>query len=78
MGCFMKNAIPANVLAAEGYIVEIGGKFDSEYGSFMAAVKAGLELRNKYSQAQVKVYDANELTRTPDELSEPAEAEAAS
>jgi hypothetical protein len=78
MGCFMKNAIPANVLAAEGYIVELGGKFDSEYGTFMAAVKAGLELKNKYSQAQVKVYDANERPRSPAELSELLEMEAAS
>jgi hypothetical protein len=78
MGCFMKNAILTNALPAEGYIVELGGKFDSEYGTFMAAVKAGLELKNKYSQAQVKVYDANERTRSPAELSEPSETEAAS
>lgn len=77
-GGFMKNSIPTNVLPSEGYVVEIGGKFDSEYGTFMAAVKAGLELKNKNSQAQVKVYDANEQTRTPDERSEPAETEAAS
>lgn len=74
----MKNPVLTDARPSEGYVVEIGGKFDSEYGTFMAAVKAGLELRNKYSQAQVKVYDANEQTRTPDELSEPAEAEAAS
>lgn len=70
-GGFMKNSIPTNVLASEGYVVEIGGKFDSEYGTFMAAVKAGLELKNKNSQAQVKVYDANE--RMHAELSEPVE-----
>jgi hypothetical protein len=65
----MKNAILTNVPASEGYVVEIGGKFDSEYGSITAALKAGLELKNKDSHAQVKVYDANE--RTPAELSEP-------
>lgn len=74
----MKNPVLTDVRPSEGYVVEIGGKFDSEYGTFMAAVKAGLELRNKYSQDQVKVYDANELTRTPDELSEPADTESAS
>jgi hypothetical protein len=68
MGCFMKNAILTNALPAEGYIVELGGKFDSEYASITAALKAGLELKNKDSQAQVKVYDANE--RSPAELSE--------
>jgi hypothetical protein len=63
----MKNAILTNALPAEGYIVELGGKFDSEYGSITAALKAGLELKNKDSQAQVKVYDVSERTPTPAE-----------
>jgi len=48
------------MVTREGYIVEVGGKFDSEYGSITAALKAGLQLKNKSSQAQVKVYDTNE------------------
>ena len=40
----MKNIIPTNVLPREGYIVEIDGKFESEYGTLMGALKAGLEL----------------------------------
>ncbi len=46
----------------EGFVVEIDGKFDSEYGTFMGALRAGLELRQKYPQSQVKVHDANEQT----------------
>jgi hypothetical protein len=56
----MQNPIPDNAHPCEGYIIEVGGKFDSEYGTFMAALKAGLELKNKSSQAQVKVYDTKE------------------
>jgi hypothetical protein len=70
MGCFMKNAILTNALPAEGYIVELGGQFNSEYGSFTGALKAGLELKNKDSHAQVKVYDASERVPTPAEQSE--------
>jgi hypothetical protein len=43
----------------EGYVVEIDGKFESEYGTFTGALKAGLELRQKFPQSQVKVHDAN-------------------
>ena len=56
----MQKPIPAIGHPSEGYIVEVGGKFDSEYGSITAALKAGLQLKNKCSQAQVKVYDTNE------------------
>jgi hypothetical protein len=43
----------------EGYVLEIDGKFESEYGTFTGALKAGLELRQKFPQSQVKVHDAN-------------------
>jgi hypothetical protein len=60
MGDLMPNPVQDNGHAREGYIVEVGGKFDSEYGSITAALKAGLQLKNKSAQAQVKVYDTNE------------------
>jgi hypothetical protein len=41
-------------------------------------MKAGLELKTKYPQIQVKVYDAKERTRTPVELSEQSDKKAAS
>jgi hypothetical protein len=46
----------------ESYVLEIDGKLVSEYGTFTGAVKAGLELRQKYPQSQVKVHDANNQT----------------
>jgi hypothetical protein len=54
----------ANVLPTEGYVLEIDGKFKSEYETSDAAMKAGLELKNKYPYLQVIVYDAKERTRT--------------
>jgi hypothetical protein len=56
----MRNPVQNNSHAREGYIVEVGGKFDSEYGTITAALKAGLELKNRSSEVQVKVYDSKE------------------
>ena len=63
----------ANVLPTEGYVLEVDGKFKSEYESSEVALKAGLELKKKYPHIQVRVYDAKERTRTPVELSEQSE-----
>jgi hypothetical protein len=63
----------ANVLPIEGYVLEVDGKFKSEYESSEVALKAGLELKKKYPHIQVKVYDAKERTRTPVEFSEQSE-----
>jgi hypothetical protein len=60
----------ANLRPTEGYILEVDGKFKSEYENSAAAMKVGLELKKKYPQIQVRVYDAKERTRTPVELSE--------
>jgi hypothetical protein len=68
----------ANVLPIEGYVLEVDGKFKSEYESSVAAMKVGLELKTKYPQIQVKVYDAKERTRTVIELSEQPGKKAAS
>jgi hypothetical protein len=62
--------LPANLRPTEGYILEIDGKFKSEYENSEAALKVGLELKKKYPHIQVKVYDAKERTWTPVELSE--------
>ena len=56
----MQNPVPSAVLPAEGYVVEIAGTFNAVYGSFTAALQAGLELKHKDSHAQVKIYDAKE------------------
>jgi hypothetical protein len=58
----------ANILPTEDYVLEIDGKFKSQYETLAEATKAGLELKQKYPQIQVKVYDATARTRTPVEL----------
>jgi hypothetical protein len=63
----------ANVLPTAGYVLEIDGKFKSDHGTVEAATKAGLELKTKYPQIQVKIYDASARTRTPVKLAEKAE-----
>ena len=55
---------PANVLPSEGYVLEIDGKFKSEYRTSETAMKAGLELKKKYPQIQINIYGAKERTRT--------------
>jgi len=62
--------LSANVLPTEGYVLEVDGKFKSEYESSEAAMKAGLELKKKYPHIQVSVYDAKERMRTLVELPE--------
>ena len=56
----MENHILTNVLPCDGYIVEIDGKFESEYGTLMGALRAGLELKKKFPHSQVKVHDTDE------------------
>jgi hypothetical protein len=58
----------------EGYFLEIDGKFESEYGTITGALKAGLELRQKYPQSQVKVHDANEQTPADEQSDKKAAA----
>ena len=58
----------ANILPSAGYVLEIDGKFKTEYVTSEEAIKAGLELKKKYPQIQVKVYDAKNRTRTAVEL----------
>ncbi len=64
----------ANILPSEGFVLEVDGKFKSEYETSEQAMKAGSELKKKYPQIQVKIYDAKARTRTPVELSEKSEA----
>jgi hypothetical protein len=54
----------ANVLPTEGYVLEIDGKFKSEYQSSDDAMKAGLELKKKFPYIQVIVFGAKDRTRT--------------
>ena len=64
----------ANVRPTAGYVLEIDGKFKSQYETSDEAMKAGLELKKKFPHVQVKLYDAKARTRTPVELTEKSAA----
>ena len=67
--------LSANRIPSEGYVLEIDGKFKTEFETSEAAMKAALELKKKYPPIQVNVYDAKERTRI---LVEPTEKSAVS
>jgi hypothetical protein len=61
---------PAGTIPSKGYVLEIDGKFKSEFETSEAAMKSALQLKKKYPQIQVNVYDAKERARTLVELTE--------
>lgn len=60
----------ANTIPSEGYVLEVDGKFKSEFDTAEAAMKSALELKKKYPQIQINVYDAKGHLRTLVELTE--------
>lgn len=52
----------ADARPSEGFVLEIDGQFESEYGSLMGALKAGFELRQQFPHSQIKLHEANERT----------------
>jgi hypothetical protein len=54
----------ANTIPSKGYVLEIDGKFKSEFETSDAGMKSALDLKKKYPQIQVNVYDAKEHART--------------
>ena len=60
----------ASTIPSEGYVLEIDGKLKSEFQTSEAAMKSGLELKKKYPQIQINVYDAKERARTLVDLTE--------
>jgi predicted SpoU family rRNA methylase len=54
----MQTVVEKNVLRPESYVVEIDGKIRSAYGIFVEALKAGLELKQKFPHSRIKVHDA--------------------
>jgi hypothetical protein len=59
-----------NLTPTDGYVLEIDGKYKTEYQTLEDALKGGLELKKKFPFLQVYVYDAKERTRTLVSLSE--------
>jgi hypothetical protein len=56
----MNTVVENNVLPPESYVVEIDGKIRSVYGIFVEALKAGMELKQKFPRSHIKVHDAIE------------------
>ncbi|HET7384099.1 MAG TPA: hypothetical protein VFJ59_16110 [Pseudolabrys sp.] len=56
----MKTVIENNFLRPESYVVEIDGKIRSVYGIFIEALKAGMELKQKFPHSDIKVHDVDE------------------
>ena len=60
----------ANTIPSKGYVLEIDGKFKAEFETSDAAMTSALDLKKKYPQIKVNVYDAKEHARTPVDLAE--------
>ena len=60
----------ANTIPSEGYVLEVDGKFKSEFDTSDAAMTLALELKKRYPQIRVNVYDAKEHARTSVEITE--------
>jgi hypothetical protein len=58
----------ANTIPSKGYVLEVDGKFKSEFETSEAAMKSALDLKKKYPQIQVNVYDAKAQARILVEL----------
>jgi hypothetical protein len=56
----MKTVIENSLVPPEHYVVEIDGKIRSVYEIFIEALKAGMELKQKFPHSQIKVHDVDE------------------
>jgi GrpB-like predicted nucleotidyltransferase (UPF0157 family) len=45
----------------EAYVLEVDGKVMSEHQTFVDALKAGFEIRQKFLHRQIKVQDVDEM-----------------
>ena len=60
----MPRNLQANVRPTEGYGLEVDGKIKSQYATIEVAEKVGSELKRKYPHLQIRIFDAQEQTRT--------------
>lgn len=44
----------------ERYVVQVDGKAKSEYGQFVDAVRAGLQLKQEFPNSRIRVRDADD------------------
>ena len=55
----MKNAVLADNISDESYVVEIDGRIESKHGVFVEALRAGLNVKQKRPLSDVKVRDVH-------------------
>ena len=55
----MKSVTENNVLPPESYVVEIDGQIGSVYRIYIEALKAGMALKQRFPERQIKVHDAD-------------------
>jgi len=48
-----------NASVSESYFVEIDGKIGSVYRIYIEALKAGMALKQRFPERQIKVHDAD-------------------
>ena len=56
----MRPVIENNALPPESYVVEIDGNVASVFEIFPEALKAGMELKQKFPHSHIKVHDAHD------------------
>ncbi|MGC2117088.1 MAG: hypothetical protein WA656_21395 [Pseudolabrys sp.] len=56
----MKSVTENNAFPPESYVVEIDGKIRSAFGIFIEALKAGMELKQRFPHSHIKVLDVHE------------------
>jgi hypothetical protein len=61
MVVLMKNDF-ANAQSPERYVVEVDGQAKAEYGIFVKALAAGMQLRQEFPNSDVKLRDVGEET----------------
>ena len=58
----MKTDIENNYSSHEWYVVEIDGRIESRHGIYFEALKAGMELKQKFPLSLIKIHDADEAS----------------
>lgn len=61
MGSLMTVRNVSEARFHEGYVLEVDGKVRSEHQTFVGALKAGFEIKQKLPHTQIKVHEADEL-----------------
>jgi hypothetical protein len=49
--------VTENAAFPESYVVEIDGKIESVHRIYIEALKAGMELKQKFAHSRIKVHD---------------------